>query len=114
MIPQNAGGKNFSWSPSAISDYINCPMSYGAKRFYETVPYVETEAMRQGTLEHKMLEERLQSKTPLPAGYTRGEKYCRVIESCAAGGQIFTEKQLAINRDMKFVKWFAKDAYGRC
>jgi len=113
MTPVNLRGKAFSWSPSAISDYVNCPMSYGAKRFYETIPYVETEAMRAGTEEHKALELRLQGKT-LPEGYTRGEKYCRVIESCAAGGQIFTEKQLAINRDMKFVKWFAKDAYGRC
>jgi hypothetical protein len=113
VIPKNARGKNFSWSPSAIADYVTCPAQYGAKRFYETIPYVETEAMRAGTAEHKALELRLQGK-PLPASYARGEKYCRVIETCAAGGQIFTEKQLAINRDMKFVKWFAKDAYGRC
>jgi hypothetical protein len=70
--------------------------------------------MRAGTEEHKALELRLKEKQALPAGYARGEKYCRVIEACASGGQIFTEKQLAINRDMKFVKWFAKDAYGRC
>jgi len=114
MIPTNAKGKGFYWSPSAINDFITCPAQYGAKSFYCTSPYVETEAALAGKVEHKHLENRLSGGTPLPEGYTRGEKYCRVIEACASGGQIFTEKQLALNRDMKFVKWFAKDAYGRC
>jgi len=114
MIPRNAKGKNFSWSPSAISDYILCPQQYAARRFYETLPYVETEAMRAGTVEHKHLEDRLRDKRPLPEGFTRGEKYCRAIEKSAQGGKLFTELQLAIDRDMRRVKWFDKSAYGRC
>ena len=108
---KNAKGKAFSWSPSAISDYITCPLSYAAKRFYVTIPYREIEAMKQGTIEHKHLEDRLLKKTPLPAGYTRGEKYCRILES--SGGTLFAEQELAIDENMKFVKWFDKTAYGR-
>ena len=114
MIPTNARGKAFSWSPSAIADYISCPTQYAARRFYETLPYVETEAMRAGTVEHKMLEDRLRDKKPLPAGLVRGEKYCSAIERSAHGGMIFAEMELAIDRNMKFVKWFSKEAYGRC
>lgn len=111
-IPKNAKGKNFSFSPSAIADYISCPANYAAKRFYVTLPYVETAAMKAGTTEHHHLEMRLKNKTPLPPGFTRGERFCRVIE--ASGGQVYAERQLAISRDMKFTSWFAKDAWGRC
>ena len=109
---KNAVGKNFSWSPSAISDYINCPTQYGAKRFYCTLPFVQTIQMKHGEVEHKHLEDRLLKKTPLPAGYIRGEKYCRILES--SGGTLFAEQELAIDENMKFVKWFDKTAYGRC
>lgn len=111
-LPKNAKGKNFSWSPSAISDFITCPAQYAAKRFYCTLPYVESEAMRQGTIEHKHLEDRLVKKTPLPEGYTRGEKYCRAFEG--SGGKIFAEREFAITPDLKVVSWFDKQAWGRC
>lgn len=111
MIPKNAKGKNFSFSPSAIADYISCPAQYAARRFYMTLPYVETPQMKAGTVEHAHLEARLKHKTPLPEGFTRGERFCRAIE--ASGGEVHAERELAINRDMKFVKWFAKDAFGR-
>lgn len=110
--PLNAKNKPFSWSPSAISDFITCPRSYAAKRFYLTVPYVESEAMRQGTIEHKHLEDRLRLNKPLPKGYERGEKYCRAFES--AGGKVIAEQELAIDRSMNFVSWFSTQAWGRC
>lgn len=114
MIPKNKKGKKFSWSPSAISDFITCPMQYGARRFYETLPYVETEEMKAGTVEHKHLEDRLKLKKPLPEGFTRGEKYCLALEKATYDGQLQLELELAIDRDMKFVKWLDKNAYGRC
>lgn len=111
----NKKGKPFSWSPSAINDYITCPMQYAAKRFYMTLPYVESEAMRQGTIEHKFLEDRIKLKTPLPEDYNRGEKYCRAYEASAAkgGGELFAERQIAISEDMQIVDWFDKKAWGR-
>jgi hypothetical protein len=108
----NKKNKAFSWSPSAISDYINCPRQYAARRFYCTLPWVETEAMRAGTIEHHHLEMRLKEKTPLPSGFARGEKYCKAFED--SEGIIIAEQELAIDRNLKFVSWFAKTAWGRC
>jgi len=112
MTPTNPKGKKFSWSPSAIGDYINCPRQWAAKKYYENLPYVETIHTKAGKVEHKHLELRMAENKPLPSGYARGEKYCKAFEK--ARGQVITEQQLAINRDMKFVKWFSKEAYGRC
>lgn len=112
MTPKNPKGKNFSWSPSAVSDYINCPRQYAARRYYETLPYVETPQMKAGNIEHKHLELRLKNKTPLPEGFTRGEKYCQSFEN--SGGVIIAEQELAIDRDLRFVSWFSKQAWGRC
>jgi hypothetical protein len=111
----NKKGKPFSWSPSAIGDFLTCPAQYAAKRFYVTLPYVESEAMRQGTIEHKHLEDRIAHKTPLPEGYTRGEKKCLALEKMVAGGgTLVAERELAITEDFKFVGWFDKNAWGRC
>lgn len=112
--PVNAKGETFSWSPSAISDFQTCPLQYAHKRFYVTLPHVETEAMRQGTIEHKHLENRLKDKTPLPEGYTRGEKKCRSFEALATKGDLIAERELAISEDLQFVDWFDKKAWGRC
>ena len=110
----NKKGKPFTWSPSAINDYITCPMQYAAKRFYVTLPYVESEAMRQGTIEHKFLEDRIALKKPLPEGYDRGEKFCKGLEAATAGGSLVAEREMAITEDMKLVDWFDKKAWGRC
>ena len=67
--------------------------------------------MRAGTIEHKHLENRMREKTPLPEGYERGERFCRVIEQA---GEVKAEQKLAINRDLKIVGYFAKDVWGRC
>lgn len=112
--PKNAKGKPFSWSPSAVSDYINCPAQYAARRFYETLPYVETVQMKHGTTEHKHLELRLRDKTPLPEGFTRGEKYCRAFEQATADGLLIAEQELALTTDLASVGWFDKQAWGRC
>jgi hypothetical protein len=111
----NKKGKPFTWSPSAINDFITCPMKYAAARFYFTTPYVESEAMRLGTMEHKFLEDRIALKKPLPDGYTRGEKFCLALEKATAnGGKLIAEREMAISRDMKLVGWFDKNAWGRC
>lgn len=110
-IPKAPDGKPFTFAPSSIEAFKTCPAQYAAKYFYKTLPYVETAAAKAGNVEHKHLELRLKNNVALPEGYTRGEKYCKAIE--AAGGETHAERELAINRDMKFVSWFAKDAYGR-
>jgi hypothetical protein len=111
----NKKDRPFTWSPSAINDFITCPAQYAAKRFYFTVPYEESEAMRQGTIEHKHLEDRLASKTPLPAGYTRGEKFCAALEGATANnGELIAEREMAITSDFKLTGWFDKNAWGRC
>jgi hypothetical protein len=109
--PVNPKGKRFSWSPSAINDFLTCPRQYAARRFYETLPYVETEAQRQGNIEHKHIEDRLRDGTPLPDGYTRGELLCRLLE--ARYDEVIAEQEIAISEDMQFVRWFDKAAWGR-
>ena len=108
---KNPQGKSFTWSPSALGGYPTCPKQYAARYFYCTLPWVETAQMRAGTIEHKHLENRMREKTPLPEGYERGERFCRVIEQA---GEVKAEQKLAINRDLKIVGYFAKDVWGRC
>ena len=105
---KNPNGKKFSWSPSAINDFLTCPLQYAAKRYYETLPFIETQALRDGNIEHKHLENRLKLKTPLPKGFDRGEKYCQALEKT---GKVTAEFELALAEDKTFTSW--RKGFGR-
>ena len=112
--PVNANGKRFSWSFSAINDFVTCPYQYAAKRYFETVKFVDTVATLWGSRVHTAMENRLKKGAALghlPEGMEQWEKYCRVLES--KQGLMLVEDKITFNLSGDSVSWFAKDAWAR-
>jgi len=112
LKPVNVNDKPFSWSFSAINDWITCPLKYAGSRFYCDVPFEETEARRWGNFVHKALEDRINIGKPLPDELAALEKYPAAM--LASGGVVTAEKSFAITREWKLTDWFAPNAWGRC
>jgi CRISPR/Cas system-associated exonuclease Cas4 (RecB family) len=86
-------------SYSRIDTFKTCP-----KRFYETtiaktIPYVQSEAQKQGDIVHKMLEARVSRGEPFPKGY----EYLEPIASSVlkAPGQTHAELELTFTRNLE-------------
>jgi hypothetical protein len=109
--PVNAKGKRFSWSFSAINDFLTCPAQYAAKRYYCTVDFEDTVATIWGTRVHDAFEKRLKHGTPLPEGMEQWEKYARVME--AKPGVLTAEEKITYNLQAEQTSWFGKDAWAR-
>jgi hypothetical protein len=107
----NKKGKPFSWSHSAINDFLGCAWRYAARRFFCTVVDVKTEESLWGDRVHKALEERMRDKKELPEGMTAYENWCRVLE--ALPGKFYFELELAVDGRLEPCGWFDKNAYGR-
>lgn len=111
-LPTNAKGKPFSWSYSADSDFRTCPFQYAHKRFYCSVPFEETAAIIWGNRVHKAAECFLKAIDPQDEeALAPVERY--VTAMLRSGLQCHAELEIALDRDMKPVKWFAKTAWFR-
>ena len=107
----NKQGKPFTWSYSAMSEYLTCPNKYAAKRFYCDVVEPPTVHTEWGTRVHLALEERVRDGKPLPEGMTQWEKWAVAIEKAA--GQKHCERQISMNRYLEPTEWFGEDAWCR-
>lgn len=113
-VLRNAKGKPFTWSFSAISDFLTCPEQYAAKRYWESVKEVESEAMIWGSTVHKGLELRIGDGTPLSDGMGQWDKYCQAFDALRdKGATVLVEKQVALDRTLGLVDWFAPTVWGR-
>ncbi len=110
--PINAKGRPFSWSYSATTDYDTCPFQYAARRFYCTMPFVETEPIIWGNRVHKAAENMLKC---IPV--TDEEAYAPVkpyVETMLRSGLAVTaELEIALTEDLKPASWFSKAAWLR-
>ena len=111
-ITTNAKGKPFSWSFSALHDYDTCPFQYAHKRFYCSVPFIETEAIIWGNRVHKAAELDLKHKPHNdPVAFDQVEKYTTAM--LRSGLKIVAEQELALNRNLVPTGWFSKDCWLR-
>jgi CRISPR/Cas system-associated exonuclease Cas4 (RecB family) len=92
-------------SYSRISSFKECPKKFYEMSIAKSVPFVQSEQMRQGEVIHKMLEERVTKDKPFPKGYEYLENYIAPI--MRAPGHIFTEMQLTFTP--KLIMCGAKD-----
>lgn len=99
------------WSFSSLSAFETCPRQYWLTRVAKKVTSPETEEQRWGNAVHKALELRVKDGTPLPAGMTQWEglaaKFARY------GENVFTERKVALTRNLTPTGFFAKDCWYR-
>jgi hypothetical protein len=111
----NRKGKPFSWSYTALSAYENCPLAYAEERFYCTSKFIETEAIRDGNRGHQCAEDILNEKVPKdPIYLDKIQPYTTAfLDAKSRGAELLVEHEIALNRQMGRVSWFAKDAWFR-
>lgn len=114
----NAKGKKFSWSYSALNDFEGCPRRYAASRFYCTVDFQETEAIRYGNRVHAAAEHTIKGVPHNdPEAYEPVKPY---VERMLATPFIKeAEVEIALRKSnltpggLQPCKWFDKDAWLR-
>lgn len=113
----------FSWSFTGLDVFFNiCPRKFAARWFYKTEIFEENEASIWGNRKHKADEMALKGQKEVKEKgkiITLEEdlvdwKYVNLfLEAQKGGAQLLVEKEIAINRQLKTVEWFAQDAWGR-
>jgi len=104
----------FTWSYTALTSFENCPLSYAHQKYYKDVPFIETEALKDGNRKHTALElyakgiAQPASELALVAPHT---KYVDAFK--AAGGTLQAEREITLTESMKPTGWFSKDAWFR-
>ena len=100
-----------AWSYSSLTAYETCPRRYYHTRVVKDVVEPETQALTWGNAVHKALELRAKESKPLPTGMEQWEPL--VAKILAAGGEVFTEKQIALTETFTPCDWFADDVWVR-
>lgn len=99
------------WSYSALTAYETCPRRYWHTRVAKDVVEPETQALTWGNAVHKALELRAKENKPLPTGMEHWEPL--IAKIIGAGGEVFTEKQIALDKTFTPCDWFAPDVWVR-
>lgn len=87
----------FTWSYSALKEYINCPKQYQEVRVLQRFTKETSQQMLYGTEVHKALEDYVRDGTPLAKNY---ERFKAVVDELAAiEGTKYPEYKMALDRD---------------
>ena len=100
-----------AWSYSGLSKYENCPRQFYYTKVAKTVVEPDTVHTIWGKEVHAALEFRVKDGTPLPEKMAKWEPIAAKFAN--APGEVFTERQYAITRDMKQTEWDAADCWYR-
>jgi hypothetical protein len=88
-----------AWSFSRLDGFEQCPKKLNEISIKKLVPFKQSDAMKQGEIVHRMLEDRISKGTPFPVGYDHLEKVVAPILAVASEGQCFTELALAWDKN---------------
>lgn len=100
-----------AWSYSALTAFETCPRRFYHTRVAKDIVEAETQALTWGNAVHKALELRAKENQPLPEGMAHWEPL--VAKILAAGGEVFTEKQIALDKTFTPCDWFAPEVWVR-
>jgi len=104
----------FTWSYSALTAFENCPLSYAHSKYYKDVPFVETEALRDGNRKHTALELYAKGIAQPQTEIDIVKPHLKYVDAFkAAGGILQAEREITLTEQMKPTTWFAKDAWFR-
>jgi hypothetical protein len=99
------------WSPSALSDYKNCPFAYYRKRVVKDVKDEGGEALQWGNKVHKAFELYIKEGKPLPDVLKEHQKLLDVLAQ--SGTKRWTERKIALGKDLKPCAFFADNVFYR-
>jgi PD-(D/E)XK nuclease superfamily protein len=97
------------FSYSLLSQHASCPEA--ARQIFVLRNFKKTWTVQGGIDEHKLLEDRLKAKRPLPPQLAASERYAQSLEKMGVPVQV--EVGLAVDRDLKPVDFWAKTAWLR-
>jgi hypothetical protein len=103
--------KPLPWSPSSLSDFVNCPKQFYEKRIAKSVPRVETEEMRWGTRVHKAFEDRQRDGKPLPDELEHHEEF--MLKLATMPGEHFLEYKSGVSRALQPCGFFDPAVWSR-
>jgi CRISPR/Cas system-associated exonuclease Cas4 (RecB family) len=88
---------NFTWSFSALKEYVNCPKQYQELKVLKRYEKKATEQMLYGTVVHKACEDYVAEGKPLEKNYQR---FKPVLDSLVAiPGTKYPEHEMALTAD---------------
>ena len=88
---------NFTWSFSALKEYVNCPKQYQELKILKRYEKQPTEQMLYGTVVHKACEDYVAEGKPLEKNYQR---FKPVLDSLIAiPGTKYPEHEMALTPD---------------
>ena len=88
---------NFTWSFSALKEYVNCPKQYQELKVLKRYEKQPTEQMLYGTVVHKACEDYVSTGKPLDKNYQR---FKPVLDSLIAiPGTKYPEYEMALTPD---------------
>jgi hypothetical protein len=88
---------NFTWSFSALKEYVNCPKQYQELKVLKRYEKKATEQMLYGTVVHKACEDYVSTGKPLEKNYLR---FKPVLDSLVAiPGTKYPEHEMALTFD---------------
>ena len=99
------------WSYSSLTAYETCPRRYYHTRVAKDIVEPETQALTWGNAVHKALELRAKENKPLPTGMEHWEPL--IAKIIGAGGEVFTEKQIALTKTFTPCDWFGPEVWVR-
>lgn len=88
---------NYTWSYSALSEYLKCPKKYYEIRVAQSYQVIPSEKMIYGTEVHKALEDYVKDGKELALNYLRFKGV--VDELIAIPGDKYAEYEMALGRD---------------
>lgn len=95
-----------AWSYTALAQFENCPRQYWLAKVSKQLPFVETEAIKDGNTQHAFLENRLTKKEPLPEHLQRVEPLFTLLERGVQAGKIKdvqAELEFVFDRNLKMI-----------
>lgn len=101
----------FPWSISALDKFVTCPKAYHEIRVVKRIVEPEGEAAAWGNRVHKDIEDDLKGTRPLAPEMAQFRQYVDTIKG--RPGTMLVEQNMALNRSLQPVTWFAKDVWVR-
>lgn len=105
--------KPMPWSHSALSDFVNCPKAFHAKRVEKSVKEEQSDQIIWGNKVHKAFEDRVHHgrQTPLPDYLAEHEPFMQELESLA--GTTYVERKIALDTRRQPCGFFDKNVWMR-